>query len=284
MKNKISSFAALFLVLFSAALPAFSAGAAGDTPDRPVIQQAPQFSKYENDMAMRNPGYFTINPGSIRLSLVSVSEEPDMDYVRLQETPPKDLAGSLVAIDSIVNIASKVWEIVQQNAPVVNIETKYATAYPRGVTAASQLAQWSRPKTYTYGFYAENIYGAAMIDCKYKVTYTYNGAYKGKGKFLTGVAVLPTVADVGWGYKLYMSASVPDSTIANVGTNKAPVAAMQLKLNWKMATVLKEIDGASVYYMQGDGFFEEIANPWKRVLEAGDVNAAKSLLTPELIF
>jgi hypothetical protein len=118
-----------------------------------------------------------------------------------------------------------------------------------------------------------------MIDCEYKVTFTYNGAYQGKGKFLTAVSVVPTKVTVGWGYNFYMSASVPDSTITNVGTDKNPIAAMQLKLAWKTATVIKEVDGTSVYYVQGDGYFEEIANPWKAQGKAmEEVNSAAPLL------
>ncbi|OGR43618.1 MAG: hypothetical protein A2X35_09420 [Elusimicrobia bacterium GWA2_61_42] len=293
MKFDLSSFlkvnraaalpAALFSVLFTIAAPAFSAGAPDAADEREVFQITPEFSRTEKEIASQNPKYFTINPESVRLTLIETREEPNMNYVKLQEAPPKDLAGTVVMLGQIVNIASKVWQIVKDNIPVVNIESKYATAYPQGVTAASQLAQWSRPKTYVYGFYAENMYGSVMIDCKYKVTYSYNGAYKGKGKYLTAVAVIPEMAQVGWGYKFYMSASVPDSTIANVGTDADPIAAMQLKLNWRMATVLKVVDGTSVYYVEGNGFFEEIANPWKQTLKVENVKAAAPLLA-ETVF
>lgn len=284
MKLYLSSLSALFSVLFSIAAPAFSAEVPVDPDERQISQVTPEFTKYEKDLAQKYPEYFTINPDSVRLQLLEVKEEPDMSYVRLSETPPKDLNSVLVSIDTIINIASKIWQIVKDNIPVVNIETKYATAYPQGVTAASQMAQWAKPKSYLYGFYAENLYGSVMIDCKYKVSFTYNGAYKGKGKYLTAVAVIPTVASVGWGYKFYMSASVPDSTVVNVGTDIDPVAAMQMKLSWKMATVLKEMNGTSVYYVQGDGFYNEIANPWKKEPKIENVKAAALLLTPEEIF
>jgi hypothetical protein len=245
---------------------------------------SPEFTRQEQDLAKTNPGYFEINPDSVRVTLIEVKEEPGMDYVRLQEQPPKDIAGIVVTIEKIVNIASKIWDIVKENRPVTNIETKYATAYPEGVTSATQLAGWSRPKTYVYGFYAENLYGLVMIDCKYKFSFTYNGAYKGKGKYLTGVAIIPEVASVGWGYKFYMSAAVPDSTIANVGSDANPVAAMQMKLTWKMSTVLKEDIGTSVYYVEGNGYFDEIASPWKQAKQAADVKAAATLLDPANVF
>ncbi|HAT71497.1 MAG TPA: hypothetical protein DCS63_01615 [Elusimicrobia bacterium] len=271
-------------VLFLLPGAAFCAWASAVPEDRQAIQETPVFSKHEANASRRNPGYFTINPRSIRITLIETRKEPDMNYVRLQETPPKDTPSNLVLLDSMDNIASKTWQIVLANAPVANIDTKYATAYPLGIASASQLARWSGPKTYSYGFYAENIYGAVMIDCKYKVSYSYGGAYKGKGKYLTGVTIIPTVTSVGWGYKLYMSASVPDSTIANVGTDINPIAAMQLKLIWKMATAIKEVDGTSVYYVQGDGYFKEIASPWKQSPDVAGIKAASPLLEPEKVF
>ena len=284
MKLYLSSFPALFTVLLSLSLPTLHAQTPAGTDERPAIQVTPDFTKYEMDMAKAYPDYFTITPASVKIKLEEIKEEPDMSYVKLQEQPPKDLAGIVVTIDNIVNIASKIWNIIQANAPVANIETKYATAYPQGITSASQLAQWSRPKSYVYGFYAENVYGSVMVDCKYKATYTYNGSYKGKGKYLTAVTIIPTTISVGWGYRFYMSASVPDSTIANVGTDQDPIAAMQLKLSWKMATVLKEVDGTSVYYVQGDGFYEEIASPWKVERKLEEMKAASPLLTPGKVF
>ncbi len=284
MKLYLSSLPALFSVLFSVAAPAFCAEVPLLSVEKQASQAVPQFTKYEADLAKQDPSYFTINPKSIRLQFIETKEEPDMSYVKLQEAPPKDLNSVLVTIDQIVNIASKVWNIIQANAPVVNIDTKYATAYPQGITSASQLAQWSRPKSYVYGFYAENLYGSVMVDCKYKMSFSYNGNYKGKGKYLTAVAVIPASVSVGWGYKFYMSAAVPDSTIANVGTHLDPVAAMQMKLSWKMATVLKEVDGTSVYYVQGDGYYEEIANPWKYEPAVEYIKAAAPLLEAGKVF
>jgi hypothetical protein len=277
----LSRAAALLAILLC--LPAFSA--AQDLVVKVTPPEAPGFTKAERDFAKEYPGYFTINPDSVRATVIEVKEEADMSYVKLQEQPPKDLAGIIVSVEKIVNIASKIWEIVKENKPVVEINTKYATAYPYGVTSANQLASWSRPKSYVYGFYAENLYGSVMIDCKYKFSYTYNGAYKGIGKFLTGVAVIPTSVTAGWGYKFYMNAEVPDSTIANVGTDANPVAAMQMKLSWKMSTVLKEVTGTSVYYVEGTGYFEEIASPWKKpAKKLEDVKAAAPLLAPATAF
>ena len=279
MKTKLAGAAALSLSLVF--IPFLFAQDSGD--DDKVQFTTPTFTRNEIEYSRTDPDYFTIDPASIKITRLEVKEEADMSYVRMDETS-NDKDGALVTIDDIINIASKIWKIIVDNAPEVNIDTKYAVAYPQGITSAAQLAQWSRPKSYIYGFSAKNLYGSTTIDVGYKATYTYGGAYKGKGKFLTAVTVVPTRVNVSWGYRFSMSAFVPDSTVTNVGTNTDPTAAMQLKLLWKIATVLKEADGTSVYYMQGDGYFEEIASPFPRTLKVEDLNSARHLVEGKKIF
>ena len=242
----------------------------------------PVFTQAEIDYAKTDPAYFTLQPESMRLTRREVKEEADMSYVKLKETAGKD--GALVTIDSIINIASKIWGIISNNAPVVNIDTKYAVAYPQGITSAAQMSQWSKPKSYVYGFYSKNLYGMKVIDVEYKVTYAYGGTYKGGGKYLTAVTVVPTQVNVAWGYRFSMNGAVPDSTVTNVGTHTNPIAAMQLKLSWKISTIVKETDDACVYYVEGNGYFDEIASPFAKTPRVEDVNSARPLLEAKKIF
>ncbi len=251
--------------------------------DALLINNKAYFTQRETDSAKTDPKYFTINPSTVRITRIEVIEEKDATYLG----PIKvDIGGSLVIIDQIINIGIKIWDIIVQNAPVVNIDTKYAAAVPQGISAWNQLAGWQKPKSYVYGFYAENMYGTTTIDVKYKVMFTAGGKYKGKGLYLTGVTVVPTVTNVAWGYRFSLAAQVPDSTIANVGTETDPVAALQLKSAWKISTAIKDSNGTSVYYIQGDGYFEEIASPFTRKdVKIEDIKSAAPLsLDPAKVF
>ena len=251
--------------------------------DEPLDGDKTAFTKSELDGVRTDPAYFTINPASVKITRLEVTEENDFSSLG----PVRDdSASSLVIIDQIVNTAARIWDIIKQNAPVVNLDTKYATAVPQGITAWNQLTEWKKPKTYIYGFYAENLYGATTIDVTYKVIFTAGGKYKGKGQYLTGVTVIPTTTNVSWGYRFSLAAQVPDSTIANVGTNKDPIASLQLKSAWKISTAIKESDGVSVYYIQGDGYFEEIASPFsKNEVKMEDIKSAAPLsMDPAKIF
>ncbi|PCI39318.1 MAG: hypothetical protein COB53_03420 [Elusimicrobia bacterium] len=163
---------------------------------------------------------------------------------------------TLRTIDRIINIGKKIWEVIKENKPVVDVKTDYATAVPDGITHWSQLATWKMPKGTAYRLTAKNGYGFNAVNLTFMVTRTWGGSYKGKGQFLHGVAVEPLKRDVSWGYTLNMNASVP-STV-NSGTSEDPIAAMSLVLDWTIKTVLKESGGRGVYWVQGNGEFNDI--------------------------
>jgi len=225
-----------------------------------------RYSKFDKEVietAKRDPEFYTLKEG-VKVKIKEVVEE-DIKLPDSTKVPNKGIDNTLVTIEKIVNIASKFWDMIVDNKPVVNLDTKYAVALPMGVSSPSELDGWSKPKSYIVSFYFENLYGIDVISVSYKITYVYGGKYKGKGKYLAAVWAIPQSVDVWWGFRFSMQAYVPDSTIVNVGTAKDPVAAMQLKVSWSASSVLKEYDGTAVYYIQGDGYFEEIASPFRTI-------------------
>ena len=78
------------------------------------------------------------------------------------------------------------------------------------------------------------------------------------------MTVEPLLIEAAWGYHFSLDANVPDSSIVNVGTTEAPVAAMTPQLGWVIATAIKQSQGKSIYYLQGDGVFQEVGGPFRR--------------------
>jgi hypothetical protein len=185
---------------------------------------------------------------------------------------PKDIPAPLpsgggvdptVILNEMINIGSKIWDIIEKNKPVVDVKTQYATALPQGMTHWDSLSGWKPPKGTVYGFSAKNAYGITVINVRYQVLRTYGGSYKGKGQYLTAVAIEPLNVDVAWGYHFSLSAEVPDSSIVNSGTDDNPVAAMEADLHWQISTPIKDSQGKSIYYLQGDGGFQEVGSAFK---------------------
>ncbi len=170
-------------------------------------------------------------------------------------------------LDNIVNLAEKIFNILDKNRPVVTIATDYANAVPYGTSHWTQLQGWSKPATKKYAFSIKNALGYEVVNVVYQVHWTHNGNFQGKGKFLTGVTIEPLTVTASWGYKVDLRAEVPDSTVANVGTQEDPIASMQVQLKWKVSTTFSSVDQQVIYYVQGDGLIEEIGTPFTKGLE-----------------
>lgn len=220
-----------------------------------------KFDKSILDDSKKDPKKYTLKE-DVRVEIKEI-ESPSLEVPDVIVTN-KGIEDTLVIIEKIVNIASKMWDMVVSNKPAVNVDMKYAVALPFGVSGPSELQGWSKPKSYLLSFYFENLYGIDVIKVSYQVTYVYGGNYKGKGKYLAAVWAIPVSIDVMWGFSFNMQAYVPDQTVVNVGTSQNPIAALQLKVSWSASSVLKQINGTGVYYIQGDGYFREIASPFKK--------------------
>lgn len=237
--------------------------------DIPVAMDVPfMFRSYnKSDISQlkidvqRDPKFYTLSPEKVKVFVekIELKKQDEMLSIALNKEFYPVKRDVTVLIDKIVNIGTKLWDLVVANKPVLNVETRYAVALPMGVTKPSELSNWSKPQSYRISFYFKNLYGTDVISVSYIVTYIYNGNYKGKGKYIAGVWAIPEDVSVMWGFEFDMSAEVPDLTIVNVGTEENPVAALQLKVSWSARSILKEIDGTDVFYIQGDGYFKELS-------------------------
>lgn len=177
-------------------------------------------------------------------------------------SPLDQINGTIGMLDNVVNLVDKIFTLIAKNQPVVNINVNYANAVPFGTSHWTQLQGWSRPSTKKYAFVMKNLYGGEVVKVMYQVHWTHSGNFNGVGKFLTGVTVEPLSVTASWGYNVDLTAEVPDSTVANVGTSANPIASMQVQLKWKVHTIVKDIQQKAIYYVQGDGLMQQIATPF----------------------
>lgn len=224
-----------------------------------ALPAAAQFSLKEIKAAAKDPKAYTVDETTVEIVKVGPSVSPTE-----VDAPDPGVGDVIPVLDSIVNLGEKIWKIIKDNAPVVNVKVQYASALPEGIKSWTQMAGWQRPKGTIYELTAKNAYGMQVIKLRYQVLRTAGGSYKGTGKYLTAVTVEPLLVEAAWGYRLNLDANVPDSSIANVGTSEAPIAAMMPQLGWTIATAIKESQGKSIYYLEGNGTFQEVGGPFRR--------------------
>jgi hypothetical protein len=229
-----------------------------------AAQEAPKPAKFTKSEIKAFTKAYQKDPDKYTLDDSSIVVEPVGPVATPSDVPTEGGEGGedpVVVIDKIINLGKKIWAIVEANKPVVDVKTGYATGLPQGITSPSQLAGWKPPKGTIYSLTAKNKYGSKVIDIQYQVLRTYGGQYKGKGRYLSTVAIQPLKVEVLWGYKLNLDATVGDSSVTNAGTDEEPIAAMQPVVQWRISTVVKDSTGRAGYYLQGDGLFQEVGMP-----------------------
>jgi hypothetical protein len=150
-----------------------------------------------------------------------------------------------------VAIGQKVWEIIEKNKPVVNVETPVAHALPRGLECWADLEHWQAPRTASYEVVYKNGFGLEVVKFRFRLHYTYGGGKAELGQYLANVTVMPGELNVMWGYTF--GARVEVGQAVNLGSHANPTAGLELNVRWNVKTVLKESENSFHYFVQGDG-------------------------------
>ncbi len=157
---------------------------------------------------------------------------------------------ALVDIGSIVNIGKQIWDVVQENAPVVNIKYDYANALPRGVASTEELAGFSNLVFQSYVLTGTNNLGMNVYTVEYTLVHQFGGSFDGQGQYLATVAVVPTLVRVNWGYKVDILANAV-STV-NVGTKDEPIGSVTLELSFTSKTAVQHTTKTTLFQFRGD--------------------------------
>ncbi len=237
-----------------------------------------QFHADELRAAKQDPKMYTLDESSIRITKVGPTVTPS-DAPAQRGGDGGGIGAGIPILDQMINLGQRIWKIIADNHPVVDVKTQYATALPKGLAGWQDLAGWHPPVGTIYEMTANNAYGMKMINLRYQVLRTYGGSYNGKGRYLTAVTVEPLLVEVGWGYHFSMEASVPDTSVVNVGTSADPVAGMMATLNWHISTAIKDSQGQGEYFLQGDGAYQEVGSSFEA--ESLDKAKAKVAATAE---
>ncbi len=154
-------------------------------------------------------------------------------------------------LDVIINMGAKIWKIFEASTPVVNLNTKRANALPRDMNDWRDMADWSDVQAKQYSIVYTNGFNAEVVRLSVLMTYSYNGSFKGKGKYLSDVGFLVNEYWVAPLYKLEGESEVV--SVLNVGRSDAPIAAMEMNMVWRVSNVLFKSQNAVNYYVRGDG-------------------------------
>lgn len=159
--------------------------------------------------------------------------------------------GDLGDIKKWVTLGSKIWELIKNNQPVLNVKTQTTSVLPAALSDWRKMETWQGPQAKSYTIAAKNLYGVTVISHRYTVAFHYGGSYQGHGRFLANATIIPSNVSVSWGFTLNSKVQVGEPL--NTGTVRDPVPSVDLGLDWSMSSVLKKMQGLDQFNVRGDG-------------------------------
>jgi hypothetical protein len=163
-----------------------------------------------------------------------------------------------IDIGEIIKVGTEIWKIIEKNKPVVDTKFQQMSLLPQGAKNWDELENWSIPQSRLFKTTYLNGFKQKVIEFTYRVSYTTNGSFDGRGKYLSRVEIEPAELNVAWGYKLSAIGEVVNPH--NAGTRLDPIAAMELRVNWTVDTSFKHSQASTRFYVRGDGLFKDLTN------------------------
>lgn len=198
--------------------------------------------------------------GSVEIKDLT-SQYPEVPSARqLYEAAPlyENLGGAAAAltqaevvVDRIINIGTKIWNVVEAGRPVASYTNNRATALPQGARSWNQLENWQQPRSRVVGITYKNLFGVEVAKMVFRIVLLYGGSVEGTGRYIGYASVEPVVYDTAWGYT--MNASAGADSVFNLGTQRSPVGGMILNINYSVSTVLMSRTGTSTFTLDGNG-------------------------------
>jgi hypothetical protein len=175
-----------------------------------------------------------------------------------EQTESGGLAGAVaqltaaeVIVDKIINIGTKIWNVVAAGRPVANYAAQKATALPQNARRWDQLQNWQRPTSRVQSVVYKNLLGFEVVRFTYRVISLYGGDVSGIGRYIGYATVEPLEMTVAYMYTFNAGAKV--DAIYNMGSSASPVAGMLMNVNWTISTVLKSSTESHSYTLDGRG-------------------------------
>jgi hypothetical protein len=165
----------------------------------------------------------------------------------------KTLANDLTMEDlnQIIAIGKEVWEVVKTGKPVVDVKRDEIAVLPLRVECWRHLEGWQNPVVKAYRTTITNRLGMTVVDFTYKVISYAGGNYRGVGKYLARVSVVPVSTYVAPWWEFNANVRVPG--VFNYGTVEDPVASVEVEISYSIRTILTHLDHIDNFLVKGNG-------------------------------
>jgi hypothetical protein len=157
----------------------------------------------------------------------------------------------------VVALGDAIYELLKKNAPVIRTDYAPISVVPRDPNDKSNAVDiwdmegFSMPVEKRYQTRITDKVGKEAVIFDYKLMYSYGGSYNGKGKFLTGITIVPgnIVAKRGW----TVDSSMKLSGIMNHGTKDDPIAGAIITIKYNISSLGRATERNDTIHIMGNG-------------------------------
>lgn len=187
-------------------------------------------------------------------------ETPDSVLFEAYESADKSVIDEIaLAVDGLIALGKKIWPIIDANRPVITT-TGLAPAVSiipevqvAGTAKAelAKMANWSAPKVVSYRASYKNVYKKEVVGFTYTIFFQHSGTHQGKGKYITSLKV--QASEIKAALTFNFDATSELLSVANVGSEEAPVASGIFQVSYKVRGLLNEMRNSQSFYVDGNG-------------------------------
>ena len=182
-----------------------------------------------------------LNDPALKITSFSIQEVEPQGIVAELPTLPTGGTGSPIdevsmVIDGLLAIGKKIWPIIDAGRPVINNKLAPSVSViphlegENGVL--SLMANWSVPHVKSFRVSYKNGFNMEVVGFTYTVLYQSNGDLNGVGKYITGLKIQASEITAAWGFNFDAASELV--SIANIGSQKAPVASAVLQISYSV--------------------------------------------------
>ena len=186
------------------------------------------------------------------------TDYPELNLPYDNQPGPIDPTKILKATEIFIAIGEKIYDIIKKGQPVINTNYEPIAVLPKELAASKypglEMTRWRGPNGKKYALQLKNSAGAVVIYLEFLVMWNFGGQYMDHGQYLSGVQIVPTSIKAAWGYTFSLTSKVDD--VFNYGTLVEPIAAVTLRLNYKVENVMKKSENNIVFVVDGAGGFK----------------------------
>lgn len=186
-----------------------------------------------------------------------VDDEPTPSETTPPPTDRIEQTGRIISTaKDVVALGEAIYELINKGRP--KITTTYApiSVIPKDPTTKevvdfADMEGFSMPVEKRFLAKVKNMANQEVVNFEYRLMYSYGGSYNGKGKYLTGVIIIPgnIRAKKGWNIDSSMSLS----GIMNHGTKENPVAGAIITIKYSLSSMFSAFERNDTIHITGNG-------------------------------